>query len=85
MAGVLGNEHLQKVLRNCGVPYWNLTWAGRTILQGDYNGGLIDCGNHEMKKALYCPKVKTYLTMFYIWERMCCTDVIDLEWRLQKL
>ena len=85
IVGVLGNEHLQKVLRDCGVPYWELTWLGCTILRGDYDGVLIDCGNHEMKKALYCPKVKTYLTAKYIWERVCCTDVIDLERRLQKL
>ena len=85
MVGVLGNEHLQKVLRDCGVPYWDLSSLGCMILRGDYDGVLIDCGSHNMKKALYCPKVKTYSAAKYLWERVCCTVVIDLESRLQKL
>ena len=51
MVGVLGDEYLQKVLRDCGIPYWDLSLLGCTILHGDYDGVLIDFGNNGMMKA----------------------------------
>ena len=71
MVGVFGNEFLQNVLCDCGIPYWDLSLMGCTILQGDYDGVLIDCGNHAIATALYCPKVKTYLYAKYLSERVC--------------
>ena len=86
MVGVFGNEYLLKVLRECCIPYWDLRLMGCTILQGDYDGALIECGNHTIAKALYCPKVKTaYLYAKYLWGCVCCTDVVDLECHFQKL
>ena len=52
MVGVFGNEYLQKVLHECGIPYWDLRLMGCTILQGDYDGVLIDCGNHAIRLVL---------------------------------